>query len=79
MRSPLTDPRPGDVYLLKDGNTASITVREIMPLNRLNVNGIRRGSDYVQYKLARYPGITMYQSVSGFEKRIAEIIRRGGE
>lgn len=73
-RDPRKDPRPGDVYLLTDGNKAAITVREIMPVNRMDVNGIRRGSDYIQYRLAKYQGITMYMSVSGFKKRIAEVL-----
>ncbi len=70
---PLTNPQPGDVVKLTDGNTASIRVREVMPLNRIDVNGIRRGSDYVQYRLDKYPGITMYMSVSGFKKRIMKV------
>lgn len=76
MRDPRKDPKPGDVVRV-DRTEITVDAVEIMPMNRIDVNGIRRGSKYVQYLLrSAHPGIVFYQSFNGFVRRIkkAEVL-----
>lgn len=75
MRDALKDPKPGDLFIMEDGEEISIQSEGIMTRRPPGQQyGIRAGSLFFTYRTSAVRGLICYQSKAGMVKRLRNAV-----